>query len=176
MSATAARAVSDRSGCKVTHVEPVIESSVRMNREALQDGRRGTKRRGCSPRRFAARVIEPRKRAFDRSPTLAHRGHRPASVHECSATIAVHRRPGLGILRPITSPPVRLGHVGPDTHGSPGRSGSDCCDTPYQPTISSRDCRTVKGGLIRVFDLNGREDGALDVRRGLLRDTRHAGF
>ena len=42
---------------------------------------------------------------------------RPAASSPHPATIAIHRRPGLGILRPITSPPVRLGHVGPDTHG-----------------------------------------------------------
>ena len=54
-----------------------------------------------------------RKRAFDPFAALAHQAAAASSPHP--ATIAIHRRPGLP--RPITSPPVRFGHVGPDTHG-----------------------------------------------------------
>ena len=94
----------------MTHDEPEIEAT-RMNQEALQDV--GVAAQMGAP--HPARVVEMRKRAFDPFAALAHQAAAASSPHP--ATIAIHRRPGLGILRPITSPPVRLGHVGPDTHG-----------------------------------------------------------
>ena len=95
---------------QMTHDEPEIEAT-RMNQEALQDV--GVAAQMGAP--HPARVVEMRKRAFDPFAALAHQAAAASSPHP--ATIAIHRRPGLGILRPITSPPVRLGHVGPDTHG-----------------------------------------------------------
>ena len=87
------------------------DEATRMNQEALQDV--GVAAQMGAP--HPARVVEMRKRAFDPFAALAHQAAAASSPHP--ATIAIHRRPGLGILRPITSPPVRLGHVGPDTHG-----------------------------------------------------------
>ena len=98
----------------MTHDEPEIEAT-RMNQEALQDV--GVAAQMGAP--HPARVVEMRKRAFDPFAALAHQAAAASSPHP--ATVAIHRRLGLGILRPITSPPVRLGHVGPDVNvGCPG--------------------------------------------------------
>ena len=78
---------------------------------------------------------------------------------------AIHRRPGLGILRPITSPPVRLGHVGPDTHGVQVDQGLIAVIPLITDDLFQR-LPIVNVGL-RVFDLLGRGDGGLDDRRGV---------
>ena len=119
------------------------------------------------PRRWVrphpARVVEMRKRAFDPCAALAHQAAAASSPHP--ATIAIHRRPGLGILRPITSPPVRLGHVGPDTPGVQVDQGLIAVIPLITDDLFQR-LPIVNVGL-RVFDLLGRGDGGLDDRRGV---------
>ncbi len=105
------------------------------------------------PRRWVRRIppvsLEMRKRAFDPFAALAHQAAAASSPHP--ATIAIHRRPGLGILRPITSPPVRLGHVGPDTHGVQVDQGLIAVIPLLTDDLFQR-LPIVNGGL-RVFDL-----------------------
>ena len=143
---------------QMTHDEPEIEAT-RMNQEALQDV--GVAAQMGAP--HPARVVEMRKRAFDPFAALAHQAAAASSPHP--ATIAIHRRPGLGILRPITSPPVRLGHVGPDTHGVQVDQGLIAVIPLIIDDLFQR-LPIVNVGL-RVFDLLGRGDGGLDDRRGV---------
>ena len=81
-----------RAACRIrTHDEPEIEAT-RMNQEAQHvrvAAQMGARIPPVSSDPFAA---------------LAHQAAAASSPHP--ATIAIHRRPGLGILRPITSPPV----------------------------------------------------------------------
>ena len=140
----------------MTHDEPEIEAT-RMNQEALQDVRVAAQMGAPHP----ARVVEMRKRAFDPFAALAHQAAAASPPHP--ATIAIHRRPGLGILRPITSPPVRLGHVGPDTHGVQVDQGLIAVIPLITDDLFQR-LPIVNVGL-RVFDLLGRGDGGLDDRR-----------
>ena len=105
-------------------------------------------------------VVEMRKRAFDPFAALAHQAAAASSPHP--ATIAIHRRLGLGILRPITSPPVRLGHVGPDAPGGQVDQGLIAVIPLITDDLVQRP--DVNVGL-RVFDLLGRGDGGLDDRR-----------
>ena len=142
----------------MTHDEPEIEAT-RMNQEALQDVRVAAQMGAPHP----ARVVEMRKRAFDPFAALAHQAAAASSPHP--ATIARHRRPGLGILRPITSPPVRLGHVGPDTPGVQVDQGLIAVIPLITDDLFQR-LPIVNVGL-RVFDLLGRGDGGLDDRRGV---------
>src|SRR5437870_11171935 len=82
-----------------------------MNQEAFQNIRVAAQMRPT----HAPRVIEMREGAFDPLAALAHQA--PAASSANPATIAIHRRLGLGLLRPIASPAVRLRHVGADAHG-----------------------------------------------------------
>ena len=131
---------------QMTHDEPEIEAT-RMNQEALQDVRVAAQMRAPHP----ARVVEMRKRAFDPFAALAHQAAAAAAPHP--ATIAIHRRLGLGSLRPITSPPVRLGHVGPDAHGVQVDQGLIAV-IPLITDDLVQSLRIVNVGL-RVFDLLG---------------------
>src|SRR4051812_39955708 len=74
----------------LTHDEPKIETT-RMNQETLQDVRATAQMR--TP--HATGVVDVRERAFDR---LAAAPHQPPSASAPdAATIAIHRRLGLGL-------------------------------------------------------------------------------
>src|SRR5207244_12698415 len=60
----------------------------------------------------AAGVIEMPERPFDPFAALAHQASAASSPNP--ATIAIHRRLGLGLLRPIATPSLRLRHIRPD--------------------------------------------------------------
>src|SRR5688572_9059404 len=63
----------------------------------------------------ATGVVEMRERTFDPLATLAHQS---ASAWPAQApTITIDGRLRLRLLRPVASPPVRLGDVGPDADG-----------------------------------------------------------
>src|SRR5712692_4383192 len=103
---TARRAEAD----ELTHEEPEIEGTG-MNQDALENVRVAAQMRAP----HAARVVDMRERAFDQFAASPHQA--PSTSSTNPAAIAIHRRLGLGLLRPIASPAVRLGDVGPEAHG-----------------------------------------------------------
>src|SRR5712691_5329261 len=100
---TARRAETDQ----LTHDEPEIEAA-RMNQDALENVRVAAQMRAT----HAPRVVDMRKRAFDQLAAATHQATSTSSLNP--ATIAIHRRLGLGLLRPVALPPVRLRNVGAD--------------------------------------------------------------
>ena len=108
-----------------------------------------------------ARVVEMRKRAFDPFAALAHQAAAAAAPHP--ATIARHRRLGLGSLRPITSPPVRLGHVGPDAHGVQVDQGL----IAVIPLITDDLVQSLRTSTLACASSTCDGDGGLDDRRGV---------
>ena len=129
-----------------------------------------TTRSGCV-RRIPPVGVEMRKRAFDRSPRwrIRRRPRRPRT-----ATVAIHRRLGLGILRPITCPlsgsdvARGVGHwtapAGADRDGR--RTGSGCCVRPvFIRSIGDVGVRPVcVRGLLLPLPIRARPCGRLDPR------------
>ena len=82
-----------------------------MNQETLQNVGVATQMRAP----HATRVIDVREGAFDPFAALAHQA--ASAWPPYPTAIAIYGRLGPGRVRPIPSPPVRLGHVRPDAHG-----------------------------------------------------------
>ena len=103
----ARRADSDQ----VPHDESEIEATC-MNQDAFQDIRVAAQMRAA----HAARVVEMREGAFDPLAALTHQAP-SASAPRIRRRLPIHRRLGLGRLRPVASSAIGLRDVGPDAHG-----------------------------------------------------------
>ena len=94
----------------MTHDEPEIEATG-MNQEAFQNvcvtAQMGTA--------HAPGVIEMGERALDHLATSTHQAAAPSSPNP--PAVAIHRRLGSRLLRPVASTPGRLRHVGANADG-----------------------------------------------------------
>ena len=121
---------------QMTHDEPEIEADRAWHQERyfrmLAVGRAD----GCA--RIAPDVVEMRKRLV-RSVRSVLRIRRRPSRPRIIRRLRIHRRPiDLETFdQSRRCPCPARTRLGPDTPRRPGRSGSDCCDTPGSPTISS---------------------------------------
>src|ERR1700730_656181 len=90
--------------------QPEIEGAG-MNQQPLEDVRMTAQMRAA----HASRVVEVRERALD---PLTASPHQAASSSAANpATIAIHRRLGFRLLRPVALTAVRLGDIGADAEG-----------------------------------------------------------
>ena len=94
----------------IRHDEPEIEAAS-MNQETLQGIRMAAQMRTA----HAARVVQVCEGALDSLAALAHQSASALSTNP--AAIAVHRGLGLGSLRLVASPPIRLRNIGANVHG-----------------------------------------------------------
>ncbi len=94
----------------LTHDEPQIEAA-RMDQDAFQDIRVTTQMRATHP----AGVVEVRERAFDILAAAAHQAASPSAANP--SAIAIHRRLGLRLLRPVASPTGGLRDVRAEAKG-----------------------------------------------------------
>ena len=97
-----------------------------------------------------------RKRAFDPFAALAHQAAAACSGDDCHTPAPGPRDPSTNHVAPCPARTRRTGYP-----RRPGRSGSDCCDTPYH----RRSRLPIVNVGLRVDDLLGRGDGGLDDRR-----------
>src|SRR5580700_7029692 len=79
-----------------------------MDQQPLEDVGMTAQMRAAHP----ARLVEMREGAFDVLPASTHQPASPCATNP--PTIAIHRRLGLRLVRPVASTPVGLGDVGPD--------------------------------------------------------------